>query len=109
MERFTLLQSHTLGHRKKRQKLVNSVEGADGLNQIQKKDGGIILHWKNNDYFLLLLVNSIEGAESADVKNQPQRKDGGIICTENNNDYSYNVISEQCRRSWWAESTSKKG
>ena len=36
----------------------------------------------NNDYFLLLLVNSIEGAESADVKNQPQRKDGGIICTE---------------------------
>ena len=43
MERFTLLQSHTLGHRKKRQKLVNSV-GADGLNQIQKKDGGIILH-----------------------------------------------------------------
>lgn len=44
----------------------------------------------------MLLVNSIEGA---DVKNQPQRKDGGIICTENNNDYSYNVISEQCRRS----------
>lgn len=44
MERFTLLQSHTLGHCKKRQKLVNSVEGADGLNQIQKKDGGIILH-----------------------------------------------------------------